>query len=115
MAATQSFSMGTNGMVDINVSATQFDLSQAVFFHAPETPYNTGPSATYANDKGDIFGVANDWNGSNEMWYCTCLPGVAFLNVIEQGVTQTAEELNAGGMDFACFTTTGFDVEKPVF
>jgi hypothetical protein len=63
--------MGTNG-TDINVSATLFDLNQGAFM-------------------GDIFGGANDWNGSNEMWN--------FQVVNELGVMQTADDYHVGGME----------------
>lgn len=52
----------------------------------------------------DVFGSATgDWNaGGNEMWYLP--PGTAFYQHInEQGVTQTAEGVNVGGMDLLDF------------
>lgn len=109
-AATPNFSMGTNGPVDLNVSATPFDLNQGAFFAAPGTPYNTGPGSTYGTDMGDVFGGASDWNGGNEMWYLP--PGAAFFqNVNEQGVMQTAEGVSVGGMDLLDFMALdgGFD------
>jgi hypothetical protein len=51
---------------------------------------------------GDVFGGASDWNGGSEMWYLP--PGAAFFqNVNDQGVTQTAEGVNVGGMDLLDF------------
>jgi len=129
-AATPNFGMGSNGpgkrlcsffaciflprkneanfpTVDLNVSATPFDLNQGAFFPAPGTPYNTGPSSNYGNDIGDVFGSASDWNSGNEMWYLP--PGAAFFqNVNEQGVTQTAEGVNVGGMDLLDFMALDF-------
>jgi hypothetical protein len=100
--------------VDLNVSATPFDLNQGAFFPAPGTPYNTGPGSTYGNDMGDVFGGASDWNGGNEMWYLP--PGAAFFqNVNEQGVTQTAEGVNVGGMDLLDFMALDFDPQGPGF
>jgi hypothetical protein len=56
---------------------------------------------------GDVFGGASDWNGGSEMWYLP--PGAAFFqNVNEQGVTQTAEGVNVGGMDLLDFMALDF-------
>jgi hypothetical protein len=87
---------------DLNVSATPFDLNQGAFFPTPGTPYNPGPGSNYGNDIQDVFGGGSDWNGGNEMWYLP--PGAAFFqNVNDQGVTQTAEGVNVGGMDLLDF------------
>lgn len=49
----------------------------------------------------DVFGGAGDWGG-NEVWYLP--PGMAFFqNINDQGVTQTAEGVNVGGMDLLDF------------
>jgi len=89
---------------DLNVSATPFDLNQGSFFPGPGTPYNQGPGSNYGNDMQDVFGGAGDWNGNggNEVWYLP--PGSAFYQHInDQGVTQTAEGVNVGGMDLLDF------------
>jgi len=99
-AATPNYNMG-NGP-DLNVSATPFDLNQGAFFPTPGTPYNPGPGSNYGNDITDVFGGGSDWNGGSEMWYLP--PGAAFFqNVNDQGVTQTAEGVNVGGMDLLDF------------
>ena len=64
---------------------------------------------------GDVFGGASDWgNGGNEKWYLP--PGAAFFqNVNEQGVTQTAEGVNVGGMDLLDFMALDFVPQAPGF
>jgi hypothetical protein len=92
-------------MTDLNVSATPFDLNSGSFFPATgSTPYNQAPGSAYG-DMQDVFGsAAGDWsaNGNNEVWYLP--PGTAFYQHInDQGVTQTAEGVNIGGMDLLDF------------
>lgn len=92
-------------MIELNVSATPFDLNSGSFFPAaPGTTYNQGPGSTYG-DMQDVFGpAAADWGGSgnNEVWYLP--PGAAFYqHMNDQGVTQTAEGVNVGGMDLLDF------------
>ncbi|KAG4434603.1 hypothetical protein IFR05_009928 [Cadophora sp. M221] len=98
-AATPNYSMG-NG-ADLNVSATPFDLNQGSFVPAPGTPYNQDHGSSYGNDLQDPF---SDWNanGGTDFWYLP--PGTAFYqHVGDQGVTQTAEGVNVGGMDLLDF------------
>lgn len=93
---TSHESWPTNHVVD--VSATPFDLNSGSFFPpaAPGTPYNPSNSGYE-----DVFGEASLWgpgNGTGEMWYLP--PGQAFYaHLNDQGVTQTAEGVNVGGMD----------------
>jgi len=96
-ANTPNFGNVSNGQVDLNVSATPFDLNQGAFF--PTTPYSQAPVSTFGTDISDPgFGGGSDWNGGNEMWYLP--PGAAFFqNVNDQAITQTAEGVNVGGMD----------------
>jgi hypothetical protein len=88
--------------MSLDVSATPFDLNSGSFFPpaGPGTPYN--PSN---NGYDDVFGEASMWNPSNgagEMWYLP--PGQAFYaHLNDQGVTQTAEGVNVGGMDLLDF------------
>ncbi|CAL3969249.1 unnamed protein product [Diplocarpon coronariae] len=100
-AATANHGNG-NG-ADINVSATPFDLNQGFSASAPGTPYNNqGQSSNYGTDMQDPFG--GDWNASNgaDFWYLP--PGTAFYQHLnDQGVTQTAEGVNVGGMDLLDF------------
>ncbi|KAK0128594.1 hypothetical protein ONS95_000558 [Cadophora gregata] len=98
-AATPNYGMG-NG-ADLNVSATPFDLNQGSFVPAPGTPYNQEPGSSYGNDLQDPF---SDWNTNNgsDFWYLP--PGTAFYQHLgDQGVTQTAEGVNVGGMDLLDF------------
>lgn len=91
-------------MTDLNLSATPFDLNSGSFFPSASTPYNQAPGSAYG-DMQDVFGsAAGDWgaNGNNEVWYLP--PGTAFYQHInDQGVTQTAEGVNVGGMDLLDF------------
>lgn len=100
------------GNTDLNVSATPFDLNSGSFFPAPGTPYNQAPGSNYG-DMQDVFGsTTGDWSasGNNEMWYLP--PGTAFYQHInDQGVTQTAEGVNIGGMDLLDFMA----LDNPTF
>lgn len=91
-----------NVQVDLNVSATPFDLNQGAFFgNTTGAPY--GPSQQY-DGMTDVFGGSNDWNSNNgEMWYLP--PGTEFFRNVDQAITQTAEGVNVGGMDLLDFMT----------
>ncbi|EKD20435.1 c6 zinc finger domain containing protein [Drepanopeziza brunnea f. sp. 'multigermtubi' MB_m1] len=100
-ASTPNYAV--NNGADLNVSATPFDLNQGSFVAAPGDSYNQGPEPAYGNgiDMQDAFG---DWNANNgkDFWYLP--PGTAFYQHLnDQGVTQTAEGVNVGGMDLLDF------------
>ncbi|XMA15419.1 hypothetical protein WAI453_008210 [Rhynchosporium graminicola] len=99
-AATPNCGMGS---ADLNVSATPFDLQQGSFIPAaPGTPYVPGPGSSYGGgDMQDTFG-GFDANGQSDFWYLP--PGTAFYQHLgDQGVTQTAEGVNVGGIDLLDF------------
>ncbi|CZT04076.1 related to ARO80-positive transcription regulator of ARO9 and ARO10 [Rhynchosporium agropyri] len=99
-AATPNYGMGS---ADLNVSATPFDLQQGSFIPAaPGTPYVPGPGSSYGGgDMQDTFG-GFDANGQSDFWYLP--PGTAFYQHLgDQGVTQTAEGVNVGGIDLLDF------------
>lgn len=112
--------------LDINISATAFDLGPNVFFgptyHNPMGNSTAGPpmgpgaggpsgpggGSSNVNTPGqsanmfdnNIFGGGGDWGngaGASDMWYLP--PGAAFFQNADQGTTQTAEGVNLGGID----------------
>lgn len=96
--------------LSLDVSATPFDLNSGSFFppppvgghtNGPGTPYNPSNSG-YDDVFGDAASMWNPGNGAGEMWYLP--PGQAFYaHLNDQGVTQTAEGVNVGGMDLLDF------------